>query len=205
MLKRYTPDLKSLWDSFVVASRNGTFLLRRDYMDYHADRFADCSWIALKKDRPIALLPANITPDGTLHSHGGLTYGGWILPSAHLDGSDLLDIFSEACDIWRNEGIAALDYKTIPHIYARQPSADDEYALFRLGARLSECNLSAAIDLRHPGGFNKLQKRHLAKTSASISTSAKPEMSLRSWRCLRSASTNATESAPCILRLRCAC
>ena len=40
---RYTSDQKIVWDSFVAASRNGTFLFMRDYMDYHADRFTDYS------------------------------------------------------------------------------------------------------------------------------------------------------------------
>ena len=30
------------WNEFVLLSRNATFLHLRDYMDYHADRFADC-------------------------------------------------------------------------------------------------------------------------------------------------------------------
>ena len=49
-IERYTPDRKSLWDDLTDASRNATFLLRRDYMDYHADRFADCSLIAIRGD-----------------------------------------------------------------------------------------------------------------------------------------------------------
>ena len=84
------------WNEFVGRSRNGTFLLDRRYMDYHADRFTDCSWLAMKGNRIMAMLPANISADGVLHSHGGLTYGGWILPPAHLDGAGLLEIFTGA-------------------------------------------------------------------------------------------------------------
>ena len=40
---RYTAEQKTVWDSFVATSKNGTFLFMRDYMDYHADRFADHS------------------------------------------------------------------------------------------------------------------------------------------------------------------
>ncbi|MDE5644466.1 MAG: GNAT family N-acetyltransferase, partial [Muribaculaceae bacterium] len=160
---RYHESVRREWDEFVGRSRNGTFLFMRAYMDYHSDRFSDCSWLAYKENRLMALLPANLTPDGTLHSHGGLTYGGWVLPPAHLDGAGLLDIFTESCGVWRSAGIKALDYKTIPHIYCSRPSQEDEYALFRLGARLSECNLSATVDLRTPPAFNQQQRRHLAK------------------------------------------
>lgn len=162
---RYDPSLRGEWDRFVAASRNGTFLFMRDYMDYHSDRFSDCSWMAYKENRLMALLPANITPGGMLCSHGGLTYGGWVLPVSHLDGAGLLEIFGAACDAWRTEGIKALDYRPVPYIYCSRPSQEDEYALFRLGGRLYECNLSATIDLRRPVSLNKQQRRHLAGTA----------------------------------------
>lgn len=165
-LLRYGQEMRPVWDAFVRESRNATFLFERAYMDYHSDRFADCSWIALKGDKPVALLPANLTEDRVLQSHGGLSYGGWLLPKAHIDGADLLGIFSSACDEWRKSGIKMLDYKPMPYIYCLKPSEEDIYALFRLGARLTECNLSAAIDLRSPGRFNKLQRRHLSKARA---------------------------------------
>lgn len=161
-IEQYSPDRATQWNEFVAGSRNATFLHDRRYMDYHQDRFTDCSWMAFKGDRLIALLPANLTADGRLHSHQGLTYGGWLLPPAHLDGGDLLHIFETAAGIWREHGIRSLDYKPVPFIYSAQPSQEDEYALFRLGAVRSECNLSSAINLKLPLGLNKLQKRHLA-------------------------------------------
>lgn len=36
----YAPQYKMLWDEAVAESRNGLFQHRRDYMDYHAQRFA---------------------------------------------------------------------------------------------------------------------------------------------------------------------
>ena len=35
----YNPQHKSLWDSFVDSAKNATFMLKRDYVEYHADRF----------------------------------------------------------------------------------------------------------------------------------------------------------------------
>lgn len=160
---RYGAGDAELWNGFAKRSRNATFMLQRGYVDYHSARFVDCSWLAFKGNSLRAMLPANIDADGVLHSHQGLTYGGWILPQAHLDGADLLHLFEAAADRWREEGITALDYKPIPFIYAARPSQEDIYALFRLGARASECNLSAAINLRAPGGLNQLQRRHLKK------------------------------------------
>ncbi|MDE7403290.1 MAG: GNAT family N-acetyltransferase [Muribaculaceae bacterium] len=159
----YTSQFAPRWNEFVKSARNSTFLFERGYMDYHADRFRDCSWIALKNGRVAALLPGNVDEDMILHSHGGLTYGGWILPQGHIDGSDLLHIFEVAVETWRSREISVLDYKPLPFIFADKPSQEDIYALFRLGAEQTECNLSAAIDLREEVKFNQLQRRHLKK------------------------------------------
>ncbi|MDD4519879.1 MAG: GNAT family N-acetyltransferase, partial [Alphaproteobacteria bacterium] len=74
---KYTSQDKKIWNDFISSSKNGTFMLNRDFMDYHADRFHDFSLMFYKKETLIALLPASL--HGTeLRSHGGLTYGGLI-------------------------------------------------------------------------------------------------------------------------------
>ena len=35
----YTAELKATWDNFVESSKNGIFMFKRDFMDYHADSF----------------------------------------------------------------------------------------------------------------------------------------------------------------------
>lgn len=165
-VERYSPAHRAEWDDFVARSRNGTFLLQRGYMDYHSDRFRDYSWMAYQNGRLRALLPANIDDAGVLHSHQGLTYGGWITPMGHLDGEDLLEIFGQAIEVWHKEGIKELDYKRIPYIYSKTPADEDLYALFRLGAVRTGCGLSSAIDLRDGVTFNQMQRRHLRKSQA---------------------------------------
>lgn len=65
------------------------------------------------------------------------------------------------------EGFAAIDYKPLPDIYTAIPSEEDRYALFRLGARLTECNISCAVNLRSNPGFNTQQRRNLKRGAAS--------------------------------------
>lgn len=162
-LRAYTPGNEREWNEFVASSRNGTFLFDRRYMDYHSTRFRDASLMAYKGGRLRALLPANITDDGVIHSHQGLTYGGWVLPMGHIDGADLLSIFQAATELWSSQGITELDYKPIPAIYHRQPAEEDLYALFRLGAELTGCGLSTSINLCDGVRFNQMQRRHLRK------------------------------------------
>lgn len=74
----YSPDRQDEWDEFVAQSRNGTFLLCRGYMDYHADRFTDCSLMIYYGRQLLALLPGHLEGQ-TYCSHNGLTYGGLLL------------------------------------------------------------------------------------------------------------------------------
>lgn len=160
-IRRYVPEMRADWDAFVRASRNGTFLFERGYMDYHSSVFRDASLMVFRKGKLRALLPANISDDRIIHSHQGLTYGGWILPKGHVDGAELLEIFGEAIELWRGEGIIGLDYKPLPFIYACESAQEDLYALFRLGALETGCGLSVAVNLREEIRLSPMQRRHL--------------------------------------------
>ena len=78
-VQRYQPADKARWDAFVGDAKNSTFLFRRDYMDYHQERFVDHSLMILEGAEIVALLPANIDRHGVLVSHQGLTYGGLVI------------------------------------------------------------------------------------------------------------------------------
>lgn len=159
----YQPSLSLVWDTIVSGSRNGTFLLKRPFLDYHADRFTDCSLLYYKDDnKPLGAFPATLHSDGTVVSHGGLTYGGWLLlPEAHaIDVGQMVDM---TLDYYRAKGCKQLIVKPIPHIYHRQPCDEELYWLFRHGAHLVACGLSSAIDLRTPLPFSTLRRRKAKK------------------------------------------
>ena len=144
---RYEQAHKELWDTFVHESKNGTFLFLRDYMDYHNDRFTDCSLLFLRNGKILALLPANINEEtGTLHSHSGLTYGGLVM-SKETRCAEVLEIFKELKRFMREElNSKTLHYKPLPHIYCRLPAEEPLYALFRMGAMTTARSVSTTID-----------------------------------------------------------
>ena len=84
----YSINKREAWNAFVEESKQGTFLLDRNFMDYHADRFFDCSLLVYSdevdeadnnNDSLMALFPANWNAEEkTVYSHQGLTYGGLI-------------------------------------------------------------------------------------------------------------------------------
>lgn len=144
-IMRYSPENKDEWNRFVDRSKNGTFLCKRDYMEYHADRFTDYSLMITRKNKLYALLPA--CADGkTISSHAGLTYAGLILDNdARVE--EVLRLFDSLIDYLRGEGFDKFVYKPAPHIYHVVPAEEDLYALFRHDARLTVRNVSAVSSL----------------------------------------------------------
>lgn len=150
---KYNSTMQVQWDETVKASRNGTFMHHRAFMDYHSDRFADYSLMAMDKGRVVAVLPAN-RRDDTVYSHQGLTYGSWLV-TPKCDAVMMMHIMDATVAFLKEDGVAELVYKPVPHIYHSYPGEDDLYALFRHGATLNECSLSATIDLDAPIRFDR--------------------------------------------------
>ncbi|EJN00864.1 GNAT family N-acetyltransferase [Herbaspirillum sp. YR522] len=136
------------WDAFCKLSINGTLLHTRRFLSYHGERFKDLSLILLDGGKPVGVFPAAQSPAHAdqVVSHPGITYGG-IVHEGRLGGTKMLDAMGAVAEHYRCAGYHSLLYKAIPHIYARAPAQDDLYALFRLHAQRTRCDLSCAMDL----------------------------------------------------------
>ncbi|MFT2010365.1 GNAT family N-acetyltransferase [Pontibacter sp. 13R65] len=164
-IERYKPEHKEAWDAFVTGSKNGTFLLHRNYMEYHADRFVDHSLLFFRKNKLIALLPANEVGNA-VHSHGGLTYGG-IISGSSMKVALMLEVFEAMLSYFRAKGFRKLLYKAIPHLYHRLPAEEDLYALFRHQAVLYRRDVGSAIELQQQIGYTRTRRWQIAKASKS--------------------------------------
>jgi len=123
-------------------------------MDYHSDRFQDCSWMFYLEGKLYALLPANVEGD-VLWSHQGLTYGG-LITCKRTTAAHTLQLFRELNDLLREKGIKHVVYKPVPHIFHRIPSEEDLYALTSVcGARIIDRSISSAILLAQPLKWNR--------------------------------------------------
>ena len=144
-------------------SKQGTFLFNRSYMDYHADRFHDCSLMVYRKDRLYALLPANRV-DTTLYSHQGLTYGG-LITNAEATAVGVCEAFLEINKYLYGIGIQHVLYKCMPWIYHRIPAEEDLYALFHVcKARLIHRYIASTIDQTNPIKWRK-DRQHGVKSA----------------------------------------
>jgi len=161
---QYRAEYKRLWDEFVAQSKNGVFLFRRDYIEYHADRFEDYSLLFFVDEKLVALLPANVKGD-SVTSHGGLTFGG-VVTDSRMRAGLMLEIFDALREHLNTSGKPRLIYKAIPHIYHSVPAEEDLYALFRHQGRLIRRDLSATISQRERVALTKGRKWSLKQSRA---------------------------------------
>ncbi|CAM4013370.1 FemAB-related protein, PEP-CTERM system-associated [Pseudomonas reidholzensis] len=149
----YSAEHRDVWDQWVGASRTPLFFFKRDFMEYHADRFEDASLLFYDEDDLLAVLPASRHGD-VLSSHGGLTFGGLIFgPKVRADS--VLAVFDRLVAHAREMGYRRILYKSIPYIFASQGAQEDLYALTRIGANLVRRDLSSVI---YQGNRPKMSK-----------------------------------------------
>ena len=161
-VRRYTPDKANEWNRFVAASKNGTFLFERQFMDYHADRFTDCSLMFYRDNALYALLPANVKGD-VLTSHGGLTYGGLVM-SSRCSAKGVQEVFAAMNTYLSDMGVRRVVYKAIPWIYHQLPAEEDLYALTSIShATLIIRDISSAVIGDRPVRFSESRKSGLRK------------------------------------------
>ncbi len=157
---QYTNQQQDEWDAFVRQSKNGTFLHERRFMDYHSDRFTDCSLMVYDDNTLISVFPANWDASAhTLYSHQGLTYGGLLL-TTEATQRQVLEVM-QCILLWSISYLQVLRvvYKPIPYIYSDCAAEEDLYALFRAGARLRTRGVSSVITMSNPLRMRKLRMR----------------------------------------------
>jgi hypothetical protein len=163
-VERYEPRMAADWDAFVRSSRNGTFLFERGYMDYHADRFRDHSLVVRHEDEWLAVLPAHAMGN-RIASHDGLSYGGLVI-GPRMKAPISLRVFEAVFLHLLRTGFTTLDYKTVPHIYHRQPAEEDRYALFRVGAELIRRDVLSVASLADRLPYQHRRARGIKKARA---------------------------------------
>jgi hypothetical protein len=146
-IKKYSPEHKKTWDDLISLSKNATFLLYRNYMDYHMDRFNDHSLLIFHNSQLVALFPATISNDQIV-SHGGLTYGG-LLYTPSIGAEDTIRIMEAIIDYYYRQNFKSIYYKSIPHIYHKIPSEEDIFAITFLGFNLVRRDISSTISFNN--------------------------------------------------------
>lgn len=130
-------------------------------MDYHADRFQDCSFLVYKSGKPEAVIPGNKVKT-TFYTHQGLTYGG-VVSTEVITASDMLEVFKLLREQLMYVGCETVVYKPVPAIYHKIPAEEELYALFRNNAILITRQISSAIRKEQKIPFTESRARGIRK------------------------------------------
>ncbi|MCG9793237.1 GNAT family N-acetyltransferase [Flavobacterium algicola] len=149
------------WNDFVSLAKNATFLFHRDFIEYHKQRFDDCSLMIYKQNKLVALVPANRLED-ELHSHQGLTYGG-ILYKAAVKGEQVEEIIDAILRYLKEIGIKSFYLKQIPAFYSSIGNDETDFFLFKKGAVLYRKEMNLGINLNLPLSISNSKLKHFRK------------------------------------------
>ena len=136
----------------------------RGFMDYHSDRFQDCSLLVFNLDKLVAVLPANRV-ENNLFSHQGLSYGGLIY-SQELKLEDVILIFKSVLSYLNSINITTLVIKELPAFYSAIPNDELQYLAFILKAKRNRVDALSVINLKEVFKQSKLRKRGVKKAIA---------------------------------------
>lgn len=163
-VRPYSEKNSHEWDSFCIKANQATFLHTRRFLSYQGDRFTDCSLLIEKDGCLVGVFPAAVHPQNAriVVSHPGVTYGG-VIHAGELRGERMLDTMVVILEYFARQGFFQLIYKAVPSFYHLRPSQDDLYALFRLGAVRTRCDISSTIDLANRGKISERRRRGLKK------------------------------------------
>jgi hypothetical protein len=187
-LRAFAPDETAVWDELVDTSVNGTLLHTRRFLTYHGPRFIEKSVVIRdERDRIVGLLPAAEDPhdSATVISHPGVTYGG-LVHNGDLRGEGQVHALTLITTHFWELGYTRFVYKAVPFIYHRRAASDDLYALFRIGATRTRCELLAALDLAAPGRVRSGRRYGLKRAAhAGIEVYVGWEATEAFWRLLQ--------------------
>jgi len=157
----YTVNEKEKWNAFVKQADNSTFLFERDFMDYHSDRFTDCSILLLDENNLVAVFPAN-KKDSNVYSHQGLTYGGLILQE-RKNVKKLIEYFHTVFAFYKEQGITEIIYKPVPGYLSKTINELEHFVMNMLDAVVTKVDTAFTIDFRNELKFQERRRRSVKK------------------------------------------
>lgn len=157
----YEPSLREAWDTLVDHARNGHFLFRRDYLEYHADRFPDASYLFRENGRWLGLVAGHRLPDGGWATHHGLTFGGLVV-GREARASQVRDMLNGLHAHLASLGVTSVRYRPMPWFHQSETTQEDAYFLFRLGARIVYRTLCTIVR-PEDAHLNELRRRSARK------------------------------------------
>lgn len=150
-IKIFSNTYRNIWDDFLDVALNGHFIFKRDFMEYHKDRFQDHSLIFLKGENVVAILPGNID-DNVYWSHQGLSFGGFVYKK-FIRHFEVEEVFISFLEYITKSSFRSFQCKQIPSIYFSSFAQPDSFIFQEYGLQCVRKDLSTIMTLKdYPKG-----------------------------------------------------
>lgn len=159
-IEEYQEKNKNEWDKLVHCAENGLFLFIRNYVEYHADRFHELSYLVYKNGQLVALLPGNVH-DHSFYSHQGLTFGGLIFRENTLRLEEVVIVYELIIKKLKERNLSSFTLQSIPTIFKKTANDSEKYVSFLLGGRLVKAEPSTFISLSNRIQMNDNRKQNI--------------------------------------------
>lgn len=179
----YTGSFQAIWDRIVNEADNGHFMFLRSFMEYHQDRFEDCSFMVQEGNKLIGIFPGS-KHDKKWHSHGGLTFGGLIIGAKNNRFNLVRKAYSVLMIELKSLGILEAIIKPVPWIYHKRPCQGELYWLAQREMIENRVELTTAVALPSNENYSKLRKRMFKRAEFNKITVQLCERYDLFWPCL---------------------
>lgn len=143
-LVKYGPNLKNQWDELIRITEPGSVIHKRDFIEYHSDRYEDLSICALNGKTLYAAIPGTRS-ENTWTSHAGLTYGGIL--SESKDPEVYIRIIESLKQCLKKMQISQIRF-TLPSISFSPTTLPIQlYAFSQTGFAIDEVHLNQVITI----------------------------------------------------------
>ncbi len=159
-VRRYIDTDKELWNNFLEQSRTNQFLLSRNFMEYHKDRFEDYSLLVFDEKNIVAIFPANIK-NNIVVSHSGLTFGGFVVAKDEATKNSI-QYFAQLLKFVSGNNIEKIIFKQSPSFYSSVSQDEIDYAMFLVDAKLYRVDIAYAINQQLENKIQYQERRRRA-------------------------------------------
>jgi hypothetical protein len=159
-VRKYESSDKELWNNFLENSRTNQFLLSRNFMEYHKDRFDDFSLLVFDEKTLVAIFPANIN-NNTIVSHSGLTFGGFIVAKDEATKNSI-QYFAQLLKFVSENNIEKIVFKQSPSFYSSVSQDEIDYAMFLADAKMYRVDIAYAINQQLENKIQYQERRRRA-------------------------------------------
>jgi hypothetical protein len=157
-VRRYHETDAATWNTLIDQSLNGPFLFRREFMDYHANRFEDFSYLVWQQQKLVAVFVAgrarNTNAPATLIAHPGLTYGGLVYTTEMKYGA-LCEVYAALLVAFKEAGFTKLLLRPVTQVFSHAWSANSLFYFHQHGFELVNRELNSVLDLGQPLRFRQ--------------------------------------------------